>query len=173
MKKFIISTAAIVFAGTASIANAGGQFIDYAEVIDVQPIVRYVTVTTPRQECWVEDVVHQARPKRNVGGMVLGGLIGGAVGNQFGRGQGKKASIAVGTLLGAGIGQNLADQNRGGSNQYVTQERRCQTIQDSYQEERIDGYRVKYSYNGAIYHTRTQTDPGKQLAVKVTVTAAQ
>jgi hypothetical protein len=32
-------------------ANSG---YDYAEVVDVDPIVRQVRVTTPRRECWTE-----------------------------------------------------------------------------------------------------------------------
>ena len=140
------------------------QHFDYADVLSVTPVYRTVQVTTPRQECWTEQVVHRSRP--NHGGMILGGLIGGAIGNQFGRGDGKKASIAIGTLMGAGIGQQLSNQQRQG---YVTQEQRCQTINSYHTEERLEGYRGKYIYNGSIYHTRTAADPGEKIRVKVTV----
>ena len=171
MNKIITATIAGALALGSSMTQAGGQFVDYAEVLNVKPMYRTITVNTPRQECWTEQVVHHEEAKNDVGGMILGGLIGGAVGNQFGRGQGKKASIAVGTLLGAGIGQSMSRNNNSGRS-YVTNEQRCRTVNDTHQEERIEGYRVKYMYNGTVYHTRTKTDPGERMPVRVSVTPA-
>lgn len=148
--------------------NVYAQHYDYAEVLDVTPIYRTVEVIIPQQECWNERVVHRERSDR--GGMILGGLIGGAIGNRFGEGEGRKAAIAVGTLLGAGIGQNMQNDRE---RTYATTEQRCEVINTYRTEERLDGYRVKYMYNGSIYHTRTETDPGDQLRVRVTVQPMQ
>ena len=52
---------------------------DYARVVDVEPVIRYVTVTTPVKKCW-EDVeytsVRNYRPAR-VGKTIFGALLGG------------------------------------------------------------------------------------------------
>ena len=58
--------------------------IDYARVIDVDPIIRRVRVSSPRQECWNEDRRVSSGPSRTeVRATIVGGLIGAAVGHHI------------------------------------------------------------------------------------------
>jgi uncharacterized protein YcfJ len=58
----------------------GDDAYDYARVVDVQPLVTRVRVSTPQRECWDETRVDswiwkQSLP-RTAGGAVLGGIVG-------------------------------------------------------------------------------------------------
>ena len=86
---------------TAAYANdrRGAQY-DYARVISAEPIVRYVTVTTPVRECY-EDIEYYRveRDRPNVGASTLfGAVVGGVIGHQFGSGRGNDAATVAGTL---------------------------------------------------------------------------
>lgn len=153
-----------------SMAAYAGQY-DYAKVLRAKPIVKMVRVSTPQQECWDEQIVHRGGSNNNVGSMILGGVLGGVIGNRFGKGNGNKAAIAAGTLIGAGIGQNMS-RNSPRHSTYTTTEQRCRTIDSYHEEERLEGYKVKYMYNGQIYHTITDRHPGKRLRVVVSVSPA-
>lgn len=148
---------------------------DYARVLSAEPIIRYVTVTTPLQECWDETEYYtvDARPSGVGVKTVLGAIIGGVVGHQFGGGRGKDAATVAGTLLGATIANDVARRNAGyASIERSRQVTRCETRYQSHEEERIDGYRVIYAYSGQKYSTRTPYDPGKRLRIKVDVRPA-
>lgn len=165
---------------------------DYARVIDVDPIVRYVQVRTPVRECWEETRYHDTRydhhgygeryrdaPRRSeAGATIAGGIIGGVIGRQFGGGSGRDAMTLVGTLVGAAIGNERVRRAEAYDRYepYAAYERearpvtRCETRYQAREEERIDGYRVTYRYNGQTYTTRTDYDPGDRLRVRVAVT---
>ncbi len=149
---------------------------DYARVISSEPIIRYVTVRTPVQECWNDTEYYSVaqRPKGTAGGTIIGAIIGGVIGNQLGHGHHRDAATIFGTLAGAAIGSNVATANAGGyaTTQYQRPVRRCQTKYRTHEEERIDGYRVLYVYNGQKYATRMPTDPGKRLRIRVDVRPA-
>jgi uncharacterized protein YcfJ len=85
---------------------------DYARVVDVEPIVRNVRVSTPRRECWMEtryesvpryeqQRVAGPRPRGAAGSMILGGIIGAAIGNQVGSGDGRRAAPVAGAIIGS------------------------------------------------------------------------
>ena len=143
---------------------------DYARVLNVEPVVRYVTVTTPVKECW-EDVQYTSarnyRPAR-VGKTIFGALLGGVIGHQIG--SGNDAATIAGTLIGAAAA-NGASKNEPyyETTQYSHPVRRCETNYQSHEEERIDGYDVVYAYNGRKYATRTPHDPGNRLRIRVDV----
>lgn len=153
---------------------------DYARVLSAEPIVRYVTIETPVRECWEDteyySVDNHRRGSDPVGSTVLGGLIGGVIGNQFGDGRGRDAMTVLGTLVGAATGSDNARRNsydRGyESTEYARPVKRCSTNMVSHQEERIEGFRVVYIYNGQRYATQTQDDPGKRIRIRVSVTPA-
>jgi uncharacterized protein YcfJ len=171
--------------------HRGGQVgYDYAEVVDVDPIVRQVRVTTPRRECWTEtryeyDTRYESvpvgggyeRPHRSsAGSMILGGIIGGVIGHQIGSGDGNRAATVAGALIGSAIGHDAA--NRRSGPQYATREvreerpydvERCDVRYDEEYEERVDGYRVTYLYNGREHTTRLPYDPGDRIRVRVDV----
>lgn len=153
----------------------------YARVIDVDPIVRQVRISEPRRECWTEtryeDVSYTERvgprQKANPGAMILGGLIGAAIGNQIGHGDGRRAATVAGAVVGTAIGHE-ASSRRDQNQRVVTESRpydaeRCEVRYDERVEERIDGYRVTYEYNGIRQTTQLPYDPGDRIRVRVDV----
>lgn len=50
---------------------------------------------------------------------------------------------------------------------------RCEIRHDYYEEERVVGYDVRYQYNGRVYHTRMDRDPGPRVRVRVNVAVAE
>lgn len=172
-KSFSITAAGLLAAGClSSTALADYERASYARVLNSKPIVRYVDVSVPREECWNEAVEHHVEEDYTTGRTVLGGLIGAAIGNQIGRGRGNDAATVVGGLAGAAIGANSAKRDRR-QKHYVTHERRCRTVYETHSEERIDGYDVTYRYAGETYTTRLPYDPGKRLPVHVSVIPAE
>ncbi len=149
---------------------------DYARVIRSEPIIRYVTVRTPVQECWNDTEYYSVaqRPRGTAGGTIIGAIIGGVIGNQLGHGHHRDAATIFGTMAGAAIGSEVATAKAGGyvTTQYGRPVRRCQTNYQTHQEERIDGYNVLYVYNGQKYATRMPTDPGKRMRIRVDVRPA-
>lgn len=148
---------------------------DYARVVYVEPIVRRIRVETPRRECWDETRFVESRPHISdpaVGGRtLLGGIIGGVIGHQFGSGRGNDAATIAGAVIGSSIGYDSARRQVG----VVTEERvvqRCATRYERDYEERIDGYRVTYEYNGREFTTRMPYDPGNTMRVRVAVAPA-
>lgn len=149
---------------------------DYARVTHVEPIVRQVRVEAPRRECWDEARYVDTRPHISdprVGGRtLLGAAIGGVIGHQFGSGRGNDAATVAGALIGAGVGYDSAARTMShGGRQEVVQ--RCDVRYEHEYEERIDGYRVTYVYNGREFTTRTPYDPGEKIRVRVAVSPAE
>ena len=163
-------------ATTATYANnRGGAKYDYARVISAEPIVRYVTVSTPVRECY-EDVEYYRveRDRPNVGASTLfGAVVGGVIGHQFGSGRGNDAATVAGTLVGAAIANDAAKRRYPARDlEYSRPVERCRTTYQEREEERIDGYRVVYRYNGQRYSTRMPYDPGNEIRVRVDVQPA-
>jgi uncharacterized protein YcfJ len=155
---------------------------DYARVVDVDPIVRQVRITVPERECWTEtryeDVSYTERtgprPRGSAGQMILGGIIGAAIGNQIGSGDGRRAATVAGAVIGSAIGHDVGDRRNGRYERVVTESRpyeaeRCEVRYDERFEERIEGYRVTYEYNGRRHTTRLPYDPGDRIRVRVDV----
>lgn len=158
-------------------ARSDRAMFDYARVISSQPIVNYVTVKTPVRECW-QDVEYYSVDRRAEGtgpGTILGAVIGGVIGHQVGSGRGNDAATVAGTLIGAAIGNDAARKRNGNSYGVERHSRpveRCKTSYRNHQEERIDGYRVTYRYNGQKYVTEMPYDPGQKIRVRVDVRPA-
>lgn len=139
----------------------------YARVVDVEPIVRHVTLERPREECRNE-VVEERAPSPGVAGpTIAGGVVGAAVGRQFGSGSGRDVMTMIGAMAGAAVANQRAVRNQG----YVTREvvvSRCRLVTERYTEERLDGYLVTYVYEGRRHVMRSPTRPAGnrvQLAV--------
>jgi uncharacterized protein YcfJ len=149
---------------------------DYARVIRSEPIIRYVTVRTPVQECWTDTEYYSVahRPRGTAGGAIVGAIIGGVIGNQFGHGHHRDNATVLGTLAGAAIGSEVATARAGGyeTTEYSRPVRRCSTNYQVHEEERIDGYNVIYVYKGQKYATRMPNDPGERLRIRVDVRPA-
>lgn len=161
--------------------NHGGSYqrgYDYARVVDVDPIVRRLRVAVPTQQCWNETHVEEGgyrSSSSNVNGATLvGGLLGAVVGNQFGHGDGRRAATVAGAAIGAVVGNQTA-ANRDDRNAYryddprTYEVRRCETRHGERYEERIEGYRVSYVYQGRRYTTQMPYDPGDRIRIRVNV----
>ncbi len=173
--------AATLLLGLSTAANADHSrsrpIYDYAQVISVQPIIRYVTVKQPVQECWRDTEYYTTRHAAPgvAGSTLFGAIVGGVVGHQFGSGSGKDAATVAGSVIGAAIANDSARRRAGGA--YTTVEharpvQRCETRYRSHREERIDGYDVVYRYKGQKYATRMPYDPGRRLKVRVDIRPA-
>lgn len=161
-----------------SYARSDRAVYDYAQVISAQPVIDYVTVTTPVRECWEETQYYTVdrRVYNNGGGTLLGAIIGGVIGHQIGSGHGRDAATVAGVLIGAGIGSTSSRQRYGepaGVERHARQVKRCETRYREHREERINGYRVTYRYHGQKYVTEMPYDPGNKIRVRVDVRPAR
>ena len=172
--------AALTISLGSSVVIAGGykhnSFSDHAYVTDVQPIYRTVKITAPQEECWEQEVYHEPQyvSHGDAGGTIVGGIIGGVIGHQIGRkvngGRGKNGGTVLGTLIGAAIGHEKSGHKKVSKGGYTTVESHCEVVDTYHTEERVEGYRVSYEYNGEVFHTRMKHHPGKRIRVKVQVT---
>jgi uncharacterized protein YcfJ len=145
---------------------------DYAPVTRVEPIVRQVRIETPRRECY-DDVRYVDSPAPQVAGhTLLGGIIGGVIGHQIGHGDARDFATVAGAAIGAGVGYSNATRRYAPQTHEETVQR-CSVRYDHEYEERIDGYRVTYEYNGREYTTRMPYDPGERIKVRVAVAPAE
>jgi uncharacterized protein YcfJ len=196
-KKMIVGLMVTTFTVASASAVAGDRYDDgydsryengryddgyeYARVVDVEPLVTRVRVSTPQRECWDETRVdnrgyrNDVLPRTNAGGALLGAVIGAAIGNQIGSGSGRRAATVGGAVIGAAIGNRQVEKRNGqyGSSGRDYTVQRCETrYQDEWQE-RVDGYRVTYVYNGRRQVTEMPNRPGDRIRVRVEVTPAE
>lgn len=179
-RKAILSgtaAAALLLAGGTALADdyaRRGAVYDYAPVLSVQPNVRYVTVRTPVHECWEETRYYTVdhRPPGSAVRTLFGAVIGGVIGHQFGSGRGNDAATVAGVLTGAAIGSEAGRSGYYETTEYSRPVRRCETRYTSHQEERIDSYRVLYTYHGQKYATDMPYDPGDRIRIRVDVRPA-
>jgi uncharacterized protein YcfJ len=158
-----------------------GNGTDYARVVDVDPIVRHVRTSVPRQECY-EETRYRGREDDGVilsrngtaGHTILGAVIGAGIGNSIGSGDGRRAATVAGAIIGSAIGHDVGerrrDQWRSGRSEEPYRAERCETRYEERYEDRTEGYRVTYEYNGQRYTTRLPYDPGEKIRVRVSVT---
>lgn len=169
-----LKTFAVMAATTLASAGALADrhvIYDYATVLDSDPIVKTFQVSSPRQECWQEDVAwREDRRGDNGVGTLVGGVLGGAIGNAVGhKTVNKKVGAVVGAVLGATLGHAIGQDTRRArpsAVRYGTQEH-CEVHHDYYTEERVVGYRVKYRYRHQTYTTRMATDPGDTIKIRL------
>ncbi|PWG64303.1 glycine zipper 2TM domain-containing protein [Sediminicurvatus halobius] len=161
--------AALVLPGAALAGGDRHVHYTWAPVTHVEPVTRDVRVTTPREECWDERVTYVEEPERNRAGLVVGGIIGGIAGNQIGGGDGRRVATVAGTILGAGIGDELANRDRH-ARVHDRWETRCEVVEEVHWESRTIGYDVHYRYDGEEYVVRTDRRPGDRVRLRVGVT---
>ena len=167
----LIISAATVGASGPSTATAVSY--DYAEVIAADPIVETFRVEAPREECWTERrPVCSAGLGNSVTPEIVGALVGGAIGYQFGNGRGQDIATMAGAVLGGSLGHDMKVRNARHAGVYENVER-CQLVQDYNTEERIIAYDVAYRYNGQVYRTTMNHDPGEQVRVAVDVNVVE
>ena len=149
---------------------------DFARVVNVEPIVHRVRVSTPSQECWNEERPVYGRSSGTVARSTLvGGLIGAAIGHQIGFHAGYRDPGAVigASIIGATIGNSIGESRaeRRGEYDPVGYEpvQKCSVNYHDEWQDQVDGYRVTYVYNGREYTTRMPYDPGPRIRVNVDV----
>jgi uncharacterized protein YcfJ len=154
--------------------NAYGHYSStgyvYARVVDVDPMVRYVTVNRPHEECWTDYERQRVGSFGAAGQTAAGAVIGAAIGRQFGGGSGKDALTLLGAAAGGAIARERALRNGAGG--YEAREvpvERCEVVNDRVTEERIDGYLVTYVYDGRTYEMQTHEHPGDRVRLAVDV----
>jgi uncharacterized protein YcfJ len=141
----------------------------YARVVDVDPMVRYVAVDRPRQQCWDETVRRPAAPFGIAGQTAAGGIIGATIGHILGHGSSRDALTVAGAAAGAAIAHENAVRNGATIETRETTVQRCETVYDHVTEKHVDGYRVTYVYDGRRYTTLTDYAPGDRIQVAVDV----
>lgn len=148
----------------------GDSFTTTARVISSVPVWRMVRVDEPVEQCYevavntprYNDSYESATPT------IAGGVLGGILGNQFGKGNGKTFMTIAGTVLGGSIGRDIGhDSRQRGRYASTRTETQCETVNHYYEEERLDGYRVTYRYQGETFHTTLPYDPGERLKLDV------
>jgi len=164
---------------TAVGAMAGYHYLakgpEFADVLNVKTVTE--TYTVPREECFDQQVVHQApvKDEHQVAGAVIGAVVGGLLGNQVGGGSGKKAATVAGAAAGGYAGKKVQEgmQNK---NTYTTVERVCHTVQDK--QQKVVGYDVEYKLGDSVSVVRMDHKPDARIPVKdgqlvLEVTASQ
>lgn len=195
MKRKIITAAVIAAAFTTTVATGAHKystnrgFTDSARVTQVEPIYRTVTTSRPVRECNQHEVYRPVHydEDRNYGGhhdstlgLIVGGVLGGALGHNISRNHRDTAKV-VGAVVGSAIGHEVASKHKSkrqtrhyNSGRHYDKgprwEERCHTVNERVSEEKHDGYRVTYRYQGQTFTTRMDRDPGRQLKVRVKVT---
>lgn len=182
MKTPLLIASLITLLAIAPVSQAGkkmnkhghNSLYDKARVIDVEPIMERVRVSTPEQDCWQEEVYHprkQTYHEDSAGNIILGGIIGGVIGNRFGKGKGRDAATLAGTLIGASIGHDNSVKTVYSSEPgHVAYENHCRVTNRYHHEEHTVGYWVSYRYKGEVFRTRMKHEPDDWIRVRVQVT---
>jgi uncharacterized protein YcfJ len=173
IQKFKISLLTTSLFLAASTAQAGhpdnDDLLVRARVVSSSPI--YESINTPRKECWNESTGYERSSYRNnnTGGSIIGAVAGGLLGSTVGKGNGRVAAAAVAAATGAVIGGRW--NNGDHDNRYPQQVERCQTTDNIRQV--VNGYDVRYRYQGREFNTRLPYDPGEWVMLKVNFTVAE
>jgi uncharacterized protein YcfJ len=145
-----------------------GPAVVSARVVDVEPLVRHVTVNRPSEQCWDEVVREPVRRYGVAGPTAAGTIIGAAIGRQFGSGNDRDALTVIGAVAGGAVAHNRAVRNGAGSMREVVAQR-CEVVHQRVTEQIVDGYLVTYRYDGRNYTMRTDRHPGDRVQVAVDV----
>ena len=154
-----------------------GSGYDYARVVDVDPIAREVRVDSPRRECYPETRYREEGRRGHrgtAGASILGAVIGAGIGNSIGHGNGRGVATVAGAIIGSAVGHDIGEQRSrydddAPARTVAYTEERCEVRYETSYQQRIEGYRVTYEYNGQRFVTQLPYDPGKRIRVRVNV----
>lgn len=168
-KLFAMTGLGLALISGSSIADTS---FETAPVLESRPIYEVVEVSAPQEQCWEEAVaIDRYSSRRDSSTPVLvSTVIGGAIGNAVGNGKSNKRIGAVlGAMLGHSIGRDIIRQNEQADIRGYQTVQRCETVYQQHEEERLVGYQVTYLYNGEEHSIRTNSDPGEQIRLRVSV----
>ena len=125
----------------------GGSFSwhESVEVVRSKPIYRNVTIRTPYQECWRQDVPVYRDDFDTPAAAIIGSVAGGVLGHQIGKGHGRDAATIGGAVVGALVGANIAEQHR---RIHYRKRQVCETRYRERRERRLVHYKNIAWYNG-------------------------
>ncbi|MBL4580934.1 MAG: glycine zipper 2TM domain-containing protein [Gammaproteobacteria bacterium] len=158
--------------GLVSVGAFAETSYETASVVESRAVYEVVEISTPQEQCWEEEMVVDRRGTDNRSNtpVVLSTILGGAIGNAVGHNKSNRRIGAVlGAVLGHSIGRDIMRRNERPSIREYQTVKRCETIYQQHEEERLIGYQVTYLYNGQEYSVRTNTDPGDEIRVRVSV----
>jgi len=157
-------------AGFTTVALAGTTY-EVADVLSTTPIYHTVEISTPKRECWEEEVArHDRRHDSNDSATpeILGAVIGGALGNAVGHHTvNSKVGTVVGAVLGGTIAHDIDNSNHEHDTVTTQTVEKCRTVSSTRQEDKLVGYDVRYRYNGTEQTVRMDRDPGDKLRIRV------
>jgi len=171
MTRYLASTI-VCGLGLVSFGAVAETSYTTARVIESNPVYQVVEISTPQEQCWEEEIAVDRSSGRSQNGtpVLVSTIIGGAIGNAVGHNKtNKRVGAVLGAMLGHSIGRDIMRQNeQPGYREYQTVQR-CETVYQEHEEERLVGYQVTYLYNGEEYSVRTDSDPGDEIRVRVSV----
>ncbi|WP_456322647.1 glycine zipper 2TM domain-containing protein [Hydrogenimonas sp.] len=162
MKKMLI---AAIFTASALFAESF-SWHETVRVIKSEPVYKTVTIRTPSEECWDEEVPVYDNGGDGTVGAVIGGAAGGILGHQVGRGGGKTAATVGGAIIGTLVGKNLSERNR--QRPRYRMQRRCKTRYIEREENRFVGYKNIAHYKGHRI-VKYSDEPLKYIDMTITV----
>ena len=153
-----------LIAATSLLAGSVGaaQFTTQADVTSVRGVYSSGSET----RCWIErqEFVDRGSSEVNVPGAIVGGIIGGVLGHQVGGGRGRDVATAGGAVAGAALGANAGRDDRDRISE--RQIERCREVPSS---ARPSYWNVEYTYDGQVFNTQLNYEPGPQIPVRVSV----
>ncbi len=134
-----LALASCVVAGTA--AADGRSYIDFARVLQVEPISEVVAVPVKKEHCSYSK--RALRADETIAGDVR--------------------SAKSGISIAAAIGEEIRHRER------VMDMRHCRLVTTYQKRDRIVAYRVRYAYGGSVFVRRMNDHPGERLRVRVSL----
>ena len=175
------SLPALAGKGYGQNSSYGHASYDYAKVVEVNPIFERYEVNHPVEQCYHKEVPVRKSNYRNKSRTpeIVGAIIGGVIGNQVGKnggGSARDVATVAGAVLGGSIGRDVKHKNNRRYNSGYTQQyktvKHCELRDNYVSEKKLVGYDVAYKYNGKVFHTQTDYDPGRKIRVQVSVNPA-
>lgn len=171
MKIKLIATLGVVL-GLLSVKTWAETSYETAQVLESLPVYQEVEVSIPQEQCWEEQVVIDRYSRRGGSNtpVLVSTLIGGAIGNAVGHNKSnQRVGAVLGAMLGHSIGRDIIRSNDQSEIRDYQTVQRCKTVYQQHTEERLVGYQVTYLYNGEEFSVRTDSDPGDEIRVRVSI----
>lgn len=115
------------------------EFETIVDVISSHPVYENFSYDFHNERCWYEKIPIQNNDK--IGNNIPGSILGGLIGTRVGKGNGRNASIIIGTILGSQISNNRDSKN-------YRIEKRCPRYHHNRYKKNIVGYNNKAIFMG-------------------------